>query len=68
MTQAIGTKTVIVSKLQYFPGVTEHDDIVGVINVTTPTGDTINLALTPHQVDEAATKMLELACDLLTVE
>ena len=59
---------VIVSKLDYFPATTDHDETAGVIAVTTPSGDRVNLVLTPAQVDEAASELLALACDLLTVE
>lgn len=59
---------VIVKDLQFFPGITDHDDTAGVIAVTAANGDRVNLVLTPAQVDEAASELLALACDLLAVE
>lgn len=49
-------------------GVVEMEDgnpVLGVIKVTTPSGDAVNLALVPEQVDGLTSMLASLACDLM---
>lgn len=48
-------------------GVVEVDEnpVMGVIAVTTPSGDRVNLALTAEQVDAASSMLASLAVELM---
>lgn len=58
---------VIVNRLSF--GVVETGDdqtpILGVMRIQTPSGDRVNLALTPQQVDDASTGFANLAVELM---
>ena len=62
-------RNVVVENLTFSAATTDRDDrpVAGVIGVTSPSGDRVNLCLSPEQVDLAVTALIELACDLVKI-